>query len=263
MSKFADKRVLITGAAGGIGSAIAKMFCIEGAHLALLDRDEQKLQEVQAELVTLAQGRQRIEVAVADLSTYEGVKGGIKAVLEPFLGVDIFIGNVGRLFTGAFEEMKSEVMQESMAINYYSHLYALWMILPLMKRQRAGRIILMGSDQALQPNAYQSAYGAAKAALHHTGKSLALELAPYGIKTSILAPGMVDTPLVQGVFAKRAAELGISLEQAKALEIAERGIPRLARVEEIAEATLCLAHIDYTNGSVWQISGGNVRSVVC
>lgn len=263
MARFTDQVVVITGAAGGIGVAVAKAFVAEGAHLALIDANATSLRQLQAELVALSGGSRQIEMAVADLATEEGVRKGVREVLAPFQRVDVLVANVGKLFTGDFEATSVDDWLASFQINFFSHIHAIKAVLPYMKAQKSGHIILMGSDQALQPDAGQSAYGQAKAALHHLGKTLARELPRYGIQVSVLAPGMTRTPLVEGVFARRAEALNVTLEQAEALEISERGIPlrRLAEVEEIAKAVLFLAEVPYSNGTILEVSGGNVKGI--
>src|SRR5207244_1887999 len=110
-----DKVVCITGAAGGIGRAIAKAFAWEGADLALLDRNETGLEELAAALRMTGVA---IHTAAADLSTEQGVQEGMLAALAPYQGaIDILVPNVGALIAGPFQTLESEKWHNSFAIN--------------------------------------------------------------------------------------------------------------------------------------------------
>jgi len=166
-----DKVVCITGAAGGIGRAIAKAFAWEGADLALLDRDKMGLEELAAALRPMGV---RVQTAVVDLRTAHGVRGGMQTALAPYGGVlDILIPNVGALIAGPFETLESVQLQEAFAINFFTHVYACRVAVPLLKERGGGCIVFTGSDQALQPDAGLGPYAPAKAATHCFAKMLA------------------------------------------------------------------------------------------
>lgn len=152
--------------------------------------------------------------------------------------------------------------QASFAINFFSHVWAIQFVLPAMKRQGQGRILLVGSDQGRQPDAGLSAYASAKAAIHALARTLARELAP-AILVNALAPGMVQTPLVQELMNGYAREFGTDAVEAERREIARRGIPlaRLGEPEEVAAAALFLLQCEFAAGSILDLSGGNVRGL--
>lgn len=151
--------VCVTGAAGGIGSAIARLFAEAGADLALLDSNEQGLARLKEEIRFIRGTTTRVHTVVADLSTEPGVKMGIEQVLEPFHQIDTLVANVGTLISGRFEELSARHWIDSFAINFFSHIFACQAILPLMKQQKRGHIVFIGSDQALQPDSGLSPYG--------------------------------------------------------------------------------------------------------
>ncbi len=256
-----DKVVCITGAAGGIGRAIAEAFAREGARLALLDLHATGMEELST---ALHAERAVVHTAVADLRTEEGVRQGMLAALAPYKGViDILVPNVGMLISGPFEEVSSKQWQEAFAINFFTHVYACRVAVPLMKRQGGGCIVFTGSDQALQPDVGLGPYAQAKGATHCLAKMLARELASEGIRVNVVAPGMTRTPLVEVLMEQRAREFGTDLRSAEQMELAQRGVPlaRLAETEEIAEAVLYLTTASFCTGTILNISGGNVRGV--
>ena len=152
-SDLRDKVVCITGAAGGIGRAIAKAFAWEGADLALLDRDKTGVEELAAALRITGV---TVQTTVVDLRTAHGVREGMQAALAPFGGVlDILVPNVGALIAGPFETLESGQLQEAFAINFFTHVYACRVAVPLMKERggpgslRAGQ----GGHPQLRQNA--------------------------------------------------------------------------------------------------------------
>lgn len=255
------KVAIVTGAAGGIAHAIVLQLASAGVHLALLDSDEQRLSQL-ARCV-----REQFDVQISffcsDLSSEWGVKFGVSSVLKPFNGrIDVLVANVGQLIQGPFATLSSDQWHQSFAINFFSHVWIVQSILPVLQQQNQGRILFIGSDQARQPESGLSAYASAKAALHSLTKTLARELAP-GILVSGLAPGMTRTPLVETLLRGYAQEFGTDTTEAERREIARRDIPlgRLGEPEEVAQAALFLLQNDFTTGTILDVSGGNVRGL--
>ena len=260
------KVVCITGAAGGIGSAIALAFAEAGANLALLDINEEGLSHLAEELRGRRTPSVTVSTVVADLSTEQGVKSGIEEVLSPFGSrIDVLVANVGFLIAGRFEQLTAEQWQRGFALNFFTHVFACQAVIPLMKQHGGGSIIFTGSDQGLQPDAGLGPYAQAKAAVHSLVKMLARELPSDGILVSAVAPGMTRTPLVETLMEGYAREFGTDTKTAEKLELQRRGVPlgRLGEPEEVAEAVLYLATAAFCNGTILNISGGNVRAVMC
>jgi NAD(P)-dependent dehydrogenase (short-subunit alcohol dehydrogenase family) len=257
------KVVCITGAAGGIGRAIAEAFAREGARLALLDLNATSIEELATTLRTRGAA---VQTAVADLSTEQGVREGMQDALAPFDGaLDILVPNVGALISGPFGELESWQWQQAFALNFFTHVYACRVAVPLMRGRGGSCIVFIGSDQGLQPDAGLGPYAQAKAATHCFAKTLARELAGDGIRVNVVAPGMTRTPLVESLMEQRAREFGTDRRGAEERELAERGVPlaRLGEPEEVAAAVLYLATATFCTGTILNISGGNVRAVIC
>ena len=262
-TELRDKVVCITGAAGGIGRAIAEAFAQEGARLALIDVNAEGLGELAA---VLRAGGTVLNTAVADLRTEQGVRESVLAALAPYEGaIDILVPNVGALISCPFETLESRQLHEAFAINFFTHVYACRVAVPLMNRRGGGCIVFTGSDQALQPDAGLGPYAQAKAATHSFAKMLARELASDDIRVNVVAPGMTRTPLVEVLMKQRAREFGTDLKSAEWMELSQRGVPlaRLGEPWEVAEAVLYLATASFCTGTILNISGGNVRAVMC
>jgi NAD(P)-dependent dehydrogenase (short-subunit alcohol dehydrogenase family) len=260
MSSMQAKVVLITGAAGGIGSAVARVFAKAGARLALLDSDGVGLERLTA---LLREQGTVCQMAVADLSTESGVRDGIGVVLAPFDNqLDVLVANVGQLIAGRFETLPTESWRRSLAINLLTHVWAIQCAVTRMQTQGRGCIVVTGSDQGLQADIGLLPYSACKAALHALVKTLARELAP-SITISAVAPGMTRTPLVEKLMQRLAEEFGTDQAEAERLELARRGVPlnRLGEPEEVAQAIYFLATLPFATGTILNLSGGNVRSV--
>lgn len=257
------KVVCITGAAGGIGRAIAEVFARESARLALIDVNVEGLEELAAKLRTAGAV---VNISVADLRTEQGVREAMLAALAPYEGaIDILVPNVGALISGPFETLSTDQWQQAFAINFFTHVYACRVAVPLMKQRGESCIVFTGSDQALQPDAGLGPYAQAKAATHCFAKMLARELASDGIHVNVVAPGMTRTPLVEVLMEQRAREFSTDLKSAEQIELAQRGVPlaRLGEPWEVAEAVLYLATASFCTGTILNISGGNVRAVMC
>src|SRR5437588_1770249 len=150
--ELTGKVVCITGAAGGIGSAIARAFAGAGTNLALLDLNEEGLSRLANELRGKRTPPIMVSTAVADMSTEEGVKSGIAEVLSAFANrIDILVANVGFLIAQRFEELSAEQWQRGFALNFFTHVYACQAVVALMKQHGGGSIVFTGLDQGLQP----------------------------------------------------------------------------------------------------------------
>lgn len=251
--------VLVTGAASGIGCATARAFAACGMHLVLLDKNEHALNALARQL---REAGAQVSAIVIDLAVIPNIWQGVQTALEPFGGrVDILISNVGVVLSAPFAEIALEQWHQSFEVNFFSHIALLQVVIPKMRAQGSGSIVLTGSDQGLQPDANLSAYAAAKAALHNLVKTLSRELAPANISINAVAPGMTRTPLVEQLMEGYAREFGTDPNTAAYLELQRRGVihGRLADPEEIAEAIVYLAQANFCRGTILNISGGNVR----
>lgn len=262
MSTLDGKVTLITGAAGGIGSAVARAFAAEGARLALLDGNATGLEHLAR---TLRSQGAVVQTRAADLSREEEVKTGIDAVLAPYQDrVDILVANVGALINKKTEDLTALDWEHAFAINCFSHVWACDGVRPRMQAAGVGCIIFTGSDQATQPDAGLAPYAPAKAALTNYAHILVRELAPT-ICVHLVAPGITRTALVeQRLMPQLAATFQTDAETAMRLELTRRDVPlaRLLEPEEVAQAMLYLAHAGPAATGMTLHLGSNEKSIM-
>ncbi|MEW6530565.1 MAG: SDR family oxidoreductase [Thermodesulfobacteriota bacterium] len=186
---FKGKTVVITGAAGGLGSAFARRFGKAGAKLGLLDVSAEGTQSLCRELED--QGIKSIGL-VCDLTNADDCQGAITGVIQRFGGIDALINNAGITHRSAFRETNIEVFQRVMNINYFGSLYCTKAALESLI-ERKGLIVVISSVAGFSPLLGRSGYSASKHALHGLFESLRTELKPIGVDVTIVCPGFTST----------------------------------------------------------------------
>jgi 3-oxoacyl-[acyl-carrier protein] reductase len=244
--KLAGKTVLVTGAAKGIGFAIATLFANEGARVAVLDRSAE---EATAAAACLAQhGGGNISVT-ADVGDETQVKAAV-AKTESDLGmIDILVNNAGIDWICPIEDLTRANWEEMLRIHMTGTFLCTQAVLPGMRARKWGRIINLSSQLAHKGAPGRVAYCAAKAGIMGFTKALAREVAQDGITVNTLNPGPISTPMIAAL-PKAVTEAIVS------------GLPmrRLGRPEEVAPAALLLASDDgaYFHGISMNMNGGDV-----
>ncbi|SHJ82992.1 NAD(P)-dependent dehydrogenase, short-chain alcohol dehydrogenase family [Alicyclobacillus tolerans] len=194
MQRFAGKVAIVTGAAGGIGSASAKLLAQQGASLAVADIQEERGKKIADEI--LAKGGKAIFVPV-DVSSYESVQLLVETTVKHYGQLDIMFNNAGIFGEGKLDllEMPLEEYLRTVAINQNGVFYGIRAAAAVMK-ERGGVIINTASIYAFLADRRQLPYHATKAAVVGMTKAAALDLAKYNIRVVAIAPSMIDTPLV-------------------------------------------------------------------
>jgi 3-oxoacyl-[acyl-carrier protein] reductase len=237
---------VVTGAANGIGRGVATAMAEAGAKVALLDRDPTGLERV----------RQSIEEVGATAATYVVDVGDWPSVSAAFEKVAADLGDPTVLVTAAavdesvsIEDMSVESWQKMIDVNLSGTFYCLKAVIPAMKRNRYGRIVLFGSNIALKGGADISHYGAAKGGVHALSRCAALELAQDGVTVNCIAPGPIETDMLW------------SLPQ-EWLDAKKQELPlkRFGTVDEVVPAVVLLSAraSGFTTGSTVNVSGGDV-----
>jgi 3-hydroxybutyrate dehydrogenase len=248
------KTALVTGSTSGIGLGIALTLARQGARLML-------------------NGFGDVDGAVAQVRAlggsvaYHGADMGKPAEIEDLVrqceaqlgGPDILVNNAGIQHVANVEDFPVERWDAIIAINLSSAFHTMRTALPGMKRRGWGRIINIASVHGLVASAGKSAYVAAKHGLVGLTKAAALESAPAGVTVNAICPGWVLTPLVQKQVDARAAQAGVSQDEAKRQLLAEKQPSlRFATPEQLAELAvfLCSPAADSVVGVAWNMDGG-------
>jgi NAD(P)-dependent dehydrogenase (short-subunit alcohol dehydrogenase family) len=242
--RLAGRRVLVTGAASGIGLAIALLFQREGARLAMLDRDEQRLKAAAVDTAV---------PLVCDVAEERQVRDAVAAAVDALDGLDGVVNSAGIDLMRPFEDMTAEEWGRVLAVDLTGPMLVCHAAMPALKHAGRGTIVNIASGAALRPLEQRTAYCAAKAGLVMFGKTLAVDLAPYSIRVNAICPGIVDTPLFRSSWAGAAdprAELGRILDRYV--------IKRPGRPDEIAQAALYLTSDEssYVTGAALAVDGG-------
>lgn len=245
--RLAGRRLLVTGAASGIGRAIAHLFVEEGARVALLDREAHALHQA-------ADGLGAPALALsADVACRDEVAQAVQHAALVLGGLDGVVNAAGVSRRQAFGAIDADSWRQTLAVNLDGPFHVCQAALPYLVAAGAATVVNIASGVALRPVADCAAYAASKGGLVALGKALAVELAPQGIRVNTVCPGTVETPMVRrgiAAYADRAAATQRLLQR--------RLIQRFGRPEEIAHAVLFLTAHDcaYATGSVFAIDGG-------
>ncbi len=247
MGLLTGKTALITGAARGIGKAIALKFAQEGANIAFTDLfiDEehgglQTEREIQA-LGVKAKGY------ASNAANFEESELVVTKVKEEFGSIDVLINNAGITKDGLMLRMTEQQWDAVIAVNLKSAFNFIHACVPVMMRQRGGSIINMASVVGVHGNAGQANYAASKAGLIALAKSVAQEMGPKGIRANAIAPGFIDTAMTQ------ALPDDVRKEWTSKIPLRRGGT-----VEDIANTAIYLASdlSSYVSGQVIQVDGG-------
>ncbi len=249
--RFVGKTVLITGAGNGIGRAAALRFASEGACLAVADVDLASAQRTVDDI--RSQGGQATAIA-ADVRSLESCQRMVEATLKAFGGLDVLFANAGTSEDNEVAEMQESQWDKVLDTNLKGIFLTCKAAIPALKGAANGAIVTMASSMsAWDCSAEGAAYMASKAGVVGLTKSLALQLAAYGIRVNAICPGIIETRLG---FAPEAEEKELSAFFAR---FAER-IPlrRVGQPQDVAAAVAFLASDDarHITGSALLIDGG-------
>ncbi len=238
------RRALVTGAASGIGAAIAARLAESGAEVHLLDRDEEGVAKVAAQVHGTAH--------VVDLTD--------QAAIEALdLDVDILVNNAGIQHVAPVEEFDPERFRTIHSLMLHAPFLLARRVLPGMYDRAWGRLVHVSSIHGLRASAYKSAYVSAKHGLEGLSKVIALEAAGKGVTSNTVCPGYVRTPLVEGQLADQARTHGIAEDEVlESVLLARTPLKRLVEPEEVAAAVafLCGPAATSMTGSALVLDGG-------
>jgi NAD(P)-dependent dehydrogenase (short-subunit alcohol dehydrogenase family) len=240
---------LITGAASGIGRAVAELFGREGAALVIVDRDASGLSETER---VLQERKVACVVRVADVTLPESAKAATEDATRVFGSLNILVNNAGIAYMGDVLETAPEEWDMVFAVNVRSVYLFSRAAIPLMQATGRGIIINTASEAGLVGFQRYAAYAASKAAVVNLTRSMALDCAPYGIRVNCVCPGSIETPLLERYYAGQPDPA-----EAKRLDIAAHPLG-LGTPHDVANAILYLAsdRSAYVTGHALAVDGG-------
>ena len=249
MGLLTGKTALITGAARGIGKAIALKFAQEGANIAFTDlvlNDDMAagLEATRKEIEAVGVTCRAYAGNAADFAETEKV---VKQIKEDFGSIDILVNNAGITKDGLMLRMTEQQWDAVINVNLKSAFNFIHACTPIMMRQKGGSIINMASVVGVHGNAGQCNYAASKAGLIALAKSIAQEMGPKGIRANAIAPGFIETAMTAALSEE------VRNEWAKKIPLRRAG-----QVEDIANTAVYLASdlSSYVSGQVIQVDGG-------
>jgi 3-oxoacyl-[acyl-carrier protein] reductase len=195
MARFEAKRVLITGAARGIGKATADRFLSEGARILISDIREDLLKETARELSAKYGAKGAVLTFTMDVSRKADVDRMMAFLIEQWGGLDVLINNAGIANRCHFLNLSEDVWDETVAVNLKGNFLVGQAVAREMAKARSGAIVNMSSTNGLVGEVECAHYNASKGGITLLTKSMALELAPYGIRVNCVAPGFILTPM--------------------------------------------------------------------
>jgi 3-hydroxybutyrate dehydrogenase len=235
-----NKIAIVTGSASGIGKAIAERFMAEGAKVAIADLNVDAANATAAELNAKTAGR-AMGVAM-DVTNETAVNAGVAAVVTAWGGVDILVSNAGIQIVHKLEEYPFADWKKMLAIHLDGAFLTSKAVLPHMYAKGSGSIIFMGSVHSKEASPLKSAYVTAKHGLLGLNKVIAKEGALYGVRSNVICPGFVKTPLVEKQIPEQAKTLGISEEDVvKKIMLGGTVDKEFTTVEDVAEVAFLFA----------------------
>jgi NAD(P)-dependent dehydrogenase (short-subunit alcohol dehydrogenase family) len=247
--RFSGRIVLVTGAANGIGEAIARRFHSEGARIVALDVDEAALEGLATEFAG-------IEPVVCDLAEPSAIAKAMEHVERSYGYVDILVNNAGIGQSRHILSADYEYWRKVFAINLDAQFLISRAIAPLMKARQAGVIVNIASIQAMMSEPCGSAYGASKGAITAFTRGLAVDLVSAGIRVNAIAPGFIQTRMslnAEGVDETSTAEFQDWYVHRRKIPMARAGLP--AEVAGVA-AFLASSDASYMTGQTLVVDGG-------
>jgi len=248
--RFEGRVAFVTGGSRGIGKGIAKLFLEEGAKVAIIDINQEALNETASEFAQLGFD---VYTKAANVVNANEVEIAIQEVVEKYGSLDILVNNAGIIRDNLLFKMTDDDWQQVMDVHLKGSFNAARAAQKYMVERKYGRIINISSTSALG-NRGQANYAAAKAGLQGFTKTLAIELGKFGITTNAVAPGFIQTEMTKAT----AERIGVPFDKYVKVAAAEIPVQRGGKPEDIANAVAFFADekSSFVNGQVLYVAGG-------
>jgi NAD(P)-dependent dehydrogenase (short-subunit alcohol dehydrogenase family) len=257
VGRLDGKVAIITGGAGGIGSAAGRLFCEEGARVVLADHDAQAMAAACAAIRSQVPGAQLSEI-LADLGEEASAAQVVAHAKRVFGGIDVLVNNAGIRSYEPLAEARSETWERILAVNLLSYAFLSREALPALRASGRGSIVNVSSMHAFIPRAGMGQYDVTKAGIVSMTRTLAFEEAQHGVRVNAVCPGATFTPF----HAKRFAADGRTQAEIDAIAASCCLLRRWAAPREIAYPILWLAsdEASYVTGTALMADGGGIAS---
>jgi NAD(P)-dependent dehydrogenase (short-subunit alcohol dehydrogenase family) len=186
-----NKVWLITGAGRGLGVDLTKSALAAGFKVVATGRNTDKVAKA------IGVSSDNLFIVKLDVTNPEEIKAAVNSAIDKFGTIDVLVNNAANFYAGFFEELSSSQIEQQIATNLYGPMNVTRAVLPIMRKNHSGHIISISSIAGLVGTEYTSAYNASKFALEGWMESLSLEVASFGIKTTIVEPGYFRTELLE------------------------------------------------------------------
>jgi len=232
----------VVGGSSGMGNAVVRMLVREGCRTHVLDIKETTDGLFQA----------------CDVRAYDQVRRSIENVVEQEGRIDLLFVAAGVHLFADIEETSIEEFEDVLSVNLKGPFYVLKEVLPVMRLQHYGNVVLMGSDQVFVGKGSSAVYGLSKAALGQLTKSSAIDYAPYNVRVNCICPGTIDTPMLGPSVERFHRKSGQSVEEIYDTLKTAQPVQRLGTPEEIGKVVLFLLSDDcpYMTGALISADGG-------
>ena len=246
MMRLEGKTALVTGGASGIGAASARRLAAEGARVAIGDVNEQGARELAGELDGFA--------CALDVTDTGSVRAGVAAATDALGAIDVLVNNAGTDLFSYFVNSDEGLWDFVLGVNLRGVLAVTHAVLPQMQERRTGAIVNVASEAGRVGSQGSAVYSAAKAGVIGFTKAIARESARYRVRSNAVAPGPIETPLLNAA-PQLLGELGERLKQGM---VNTTVMGRAGEPEEVAAAIAFLASDDasYVTGQTLNVSGG-------
>lgn len=258
--QLSGKTAVIAASSQGLGKAIAEGLLREGANVVVSGREEKKLKDVFAELQQIGSGK--VVFQRTDITNTEDIKQLIQTAVDQFGGVDILVNNAGGPPAGSFETITDEQWQTAFELNLLSYIRLIRESLPFLK-EHGGKIINIASSSIKEPIPGLLLSNTFRTGIVGLTKTLAQELAQYGILINTVAPGRIATDRVRHLDEVNAEKMQISREEVEERVKGTIPLGRYGKPEEFAKVVVFLASDanSYMTGSSFLVDGGMVKSI--
>jgi 3-oxoacyl-[acyl-carrier protein] reductase len=257
-----SKIALVAASSRGLGQAVALRLAQEGAHVAICARGQEDLART-ADGIRGATGQQVLAIP-ADIADPEAAPALVEATMDAFGRLDILVTNAGGPPPGQFLDFTPEAWEEATQLTLMSAVRLCYAAAPVMRDQRSGAILAMTSITTKQPLPNLVLSNSVRLAVTGLVKTLADELAPFGIRVNALCPGWTRTARVDQLLEDRARRNGTSVDEEAAKIAADIPLGRIGTPEEFAAAAAFLVSeaASYVNGVSLLVDGGMYRGVM-